>query len=89
MIFEMRSPQDVSYYLDALISSLQPPATLEHLELKCKIASTWIPWFISEINVWTPFDHLVDLPTCSRLRRVDVVLIVVLFSQLAKAGVKI
>ena len=63
-IIDIRSPLEFSYYPDALSSSLQSPATLEHLKLKCKIVLLCWSRFrarLSQVDVLTPLDHLISL----------------------------
>lgn len=85
------SPTDsfhlLNRFLKVLSSSLQSPATLEHLKLKCDILYNRVELFahtIRALNVWVELDSLVNNPLYARLRRID--LNITLFVSDAEAG---
>jgi hypothetical protein len=66
------SPNPLNVFLDTLSSSLQFPATLEHLRLDC--GDHYVPMQLLELLVWTELDSLVINPLYACLRRVDIII---------------
>lgn len=63
------------FFLLALGSSLQSPATLEHLTLKCGITLPYVYAFVQALRAldeWTLLDNVIASSTGSQLHRVDV-----------------
>lgn len=64
----------LNLFLKTLSSSLQSPATLEHLKLRCDIMSHRVGSFthaIRALDVWVELDSLANNPRYARLRRID------------------
>jgi hypothetical protein len=60
-VYHMSSIKQFDFFLNTLASSLQPPATLEHLKLKCSIAPLDLYPFMRALfmlDAWTLPDGL-------------------------------
>jgi hypothetical protein len=70
------SLSNFDFVLLTLDASLQPPATLEHLKLECNLRSSReVDLFQQDLRApgaWTRLDSLITRPIYSKLRRVDV-----------------